>query len=67
MLSHGLERVIEHLVGRQSQPGGAQVCAMCLSDRKGWNQDPPLPRPHLRIGREGVGGLAGDPCVSEAF
>ena len=49
MLSHGL-RLFEHLVGRQGQPSGAQVQAMHLSDWEGWNQDPPLPRPHLRIG-----------------
>ena len=23
---------------------------MNLSDQKGWSQDPPLPRPHLRVG-----------------
>jgi len=45
-----LESVVEHLMGRQGQPGGAQVHAMQLSDRKGWSQDPPLPRPHLRTG-----------------
>uniref|UniRef100_A0A8V0Y9V1 Myotrophin n=1 Tax=Gallus gallus TaxID=9031 RepID=A0A8V0Y9V1_CHICK len=28
---------------------------MCLSDRKGWSQDPPLPRPHLRVGSGGKG------------
>jgi len=49
--------VIEHLMGRQGQPRRAQVCAMCLSDRKGWRQDPPLPRPHLRVGSEGKGYL----------
>jgi len=42
--------VIEHLVGRQGQ---AQVHAMQLSDQKGWSQDPPLPRPHLRVGSGG--------------
>jgi len=46
-----LEPVIEHLVGRQGQPRGAQVHVMQLSDQKGWCQDPPLPRPHLRVGR----------------
>ena len=25
--------------------------AVHLSGQKGWSQDPPLPRPHLRIGR----------------
>ena len=48
-----LEPVIEHLVGRQGQPRGAQVYAVQLSDQKGWSQDPPLPRPHLRVGRGG--------------
>lgn len=47
------EVVIEHLVGRQGQPRGAQAYAMYLSDRKGWNQDSPLPRPHLRAGSGG--------------
>jgi len=42
MLSQ-LEAVMEHLVGRQGQPMGAQVYAMCLSDQKGCSQDPPLP------------------------
>jgi len=43
-------------VGRQGQPREAQVHAMYLSDRKGWSQDPPLPRPHLRVGNvdEGI-------------
>ena len=50
-----LESVVEHLVGRQGQPGGAQVHAMQLSDRKGWSQDPPLPRPHVRAGSGGEG------------
>jgi len=26
---------------------------MALSDRKRWNQDPALPRPHLRVGSGG--------------
>jgi len=45
-----LEAVIEHLVGGQGQPRGAQVQAMYLSDWKGWCQDPAPPRPHLRAG-----------------
>ena len=49
------EPVIEHLVGRQGQPRGAQVHAMHLSDQKGLSQDPPLPRPHLRVDRGGIG------------
>ena len=49
------ETVIEHLVGRQGQPSGAQVHAMNLSDRKGWSQNSPLPRPHLRVGSGGKG------------
>jgi len=44
------ETVIEHLGGRQGQPRGAQVHAIHLSDWKGWSQDLPLPRPHLRVG-----------------
>jgi len=50
-----LEAVIEHLVGRQGQPGSAQVYAMQLSDQKGWSQDPPLSRPRLRAGSGGEG------------
>ena len=44
--------VMEHLVGRRGQPRRAQVHAMYLSDQKGCSQDPPLPRPHLRVGSE---------------
>jgi len=50
-----LQPVIEHLVGRQGQPRGAQLHGMHLSDRKGWSQDPPLPRPHWRVGSGGEG------------
>jgi len=50
-----LEPVIEHLVGRQGQPRGAQVHAMYLSDWKGWSQDPLLPRPHVKAGSGGKG------------
>ena len=42
---------------RQGQPRGAQLRTMHLSDQKGWNQDPPLPRPHLRVGSGGNGVL----------
>jgi len=49
----GLEAVIEHLGGRQGQSRGAQVHAIHLCDQKGWSKDPPLPRPHLRVGRRG--------------
>jgi len=49
------EAVMEHLMGRQGQPRGAQVQAMNLSDQKGWSQDPPLPSPHLRVGSGGEG------------
>ena len=50
------ETLIEHLVGRQGQPRGAQVHAMNLSDQKGRSKDPPLPRPYLRVcnGGEGI-------------
>ena len=40
-------------MGRQGQPRAAQVHAVYLSDRKGWSQDAPLPRPHLRVGSGG--------------
>ena len=43
------EAVIEHLGGRQGQPRGVQVHAIHLNDQKGWSQDPPFPRPHLRL------------------
>ena len=46
---------MEHLVKRQGQPRGAQVYAMQLSAQKGWSQDPPLPRPHLKVGSGGKG------------
>jgi len=46
---------MEHLVRRQGQSRGAQVQAMYLSDQKGWSQDPPFPRPHLRVGSGGEG------------
>jgi len=39
----------------QSQPRGAQVDAMHLSNQKRWSQDFPLPRPHLRVGSGGKG------------
>ena len=48
-----LETVIEHLVGRQGQGGGAQVHAMHLSNRKGWVLPPPFPKGHLRVGPGG--------------
>jgi len=51
----GLEAVMEHLVGRQGQPRGAQVHAMQLIDWKEWSHDPPLLRPHLRVGSGGEG------------
>jgi len=44
------EAVIEHLVGRQGQPKGAQVHAVHMIEYKGC---PPLPRPHLRVGSGG--------------
>jgi len=47
--------VIEHLVGRQNQPRGAQVRTTNLIDQKGWSQDLPLPSPHLRAGSGGEG------------
>lgn len=47
------ETVIEQLVGRQGQTRGAQVRGMHLSDQRRWSQDPPLLRPHLRVGNGG--------------
>ena len=55
MLKSQLEAVIEHLVGRQGQARGAQLHAVYLSDQKGWSQEAPLPRPHLRVGRANEG------------
>jgi len=49
------EAVIEHPVGRQGQPSGAQVHAMHTSDWKNRKQDAPFFRPHLRVGSEGEG------------
>jgi len=57
--------VIEHLVGRQGQTRGAQLHTIHLSDWKGWSQDPPLPRPHLRVANGGY--LAGVLYLPEAF
>jgi len=37
-----LEAVIEHLVGGQGQPRGAQVQAMYLRDWRRWRQNPPV-------------------------
>lgn len=49
--------VIEDLVGREDHPKAAQVYAMYLSDEKGWSQDPPLSRPHLRVAN-GIKGIS---------
>ena len=40
-------------MGRQGQPRGAHC--MHLSDHNGWSQDPPLPRPHLKVSSGGEG------------
>lgn len=48
-----LEPEIEHPVGRQGQPRGVQVHAVLFSDQKGWNKDPTLPKPHLRVSSGG--------------
>ena len=53
-ISHSFCSSLYKRLGRQGQPRGAQVHAMQLSDQKGWNQDPPLLRPHLRVGSEGI-------------
>ena len=42
-------------MGRQGQPRGAQGSATHLCDWKGGSQDPPLPRPLLRVGSGGEG------------
>ena len=42
-------------MGRQGQPRGAQVHSMPLGYWQGWNQDPSLPRHHLRAGSGGKG------------
>ena len=44
-------------MGRQGQPRGAQLHAMHLSDQKGWSQDSPLPRLHVRDGSGDEGSL----------
>jgi len=46
--------VIEHLLGRQGQSRRAQAKAMHLSDWKGWRQDTPFSRSHLRVGSGGL-------------
>jgi len=61
------EAVIEHLVGRQGQPRGAQVYAMQLSGQKGWSQDPPPPRPSFKGWQGRQRYLVGDPCLPEVF
>jgi len=35
---------------------------MCMSDKKGWNQNPPLPRPHLMVDSGGRSFLLGCTC-----
>ena len=59
-----LEAVIEHLVGRQGQPKGAQVHAVHMIEYKGC---PPLPRPHLRVGSGDERILYGDPCLPKGL
>jgi len=56
---------MEHLVGRQSQPRGAQVHAIQLNGQEGWSQDPPLLRPHLWVGSGGEGVLLEIPVPSK--
>ena len=38
-----------------------------LSDQKGWNQDPPLPRPHLRVGSGGKDTLLEIPAYMSPY
>ena len=59
--------MIEHLVGRQGQTKGAQVHPMHLSDWKGWSQDLPLPRSHLRVGSGGKDFLVEFPAYLRSF
>ena len=54
-------------MGRQGQPRGAQVYALHLSDQKGWNQDPPLPRLHLRVGSGGKDTLLEIPAYMSPY
>ena len=54
-------------MGRQGQPKGVQVYAMHLNDQKGWSQDPPLPRLHLRVGSGGKGILLEMPVHRRSF
>lgn len=63
MCYSGVAEVLSHRLrgdgapgGRQCPPKEAQVRAMQLSDWKEWNEDPPLPRPDLRIcsGNDGI-------------
>lgn len=49
--------MIEHLEERQGPPRGSQVKAMHLNDWKGCSQDPPFPKPHLRVGSGSKGVL----------
>ena len=41
--------------------------AVPLNDQKGWNQHPPLPRPHLRVGSGGEGILLEVPVYLRPF
>ena len=45
-------------MGSRAKPGELR-CMQCnvmhLSEWKGWSQDPPLPRPHLRVDSGGKG------------
>jgi len=56
------EAVMEHLVGRQGQPRGAQVHAMYWVIGQVEPGSAPF-SPHLRVGSGGEG-LSGDPCVT---
>ena len=65
--SRNAKSQLEPVVECYGQPRGAQVHTMYLSDWKGWSQDAPLPRPHLRVGSAGKGDLSEDSCVFEVF
>jgi len=63
----GLEAVIEHVVGKLGQHKPGQIHTIHLSDWKGWMQDPPRPRPHLRVGSGGKAILLEIPDVLRPF
>ena len=53
--------------GKAGPAQGASGVCNALSDQKGWNQDPPLLRPHLRDGSGGKGILLEIPMCLRLF